>query len=218
MVKHDKIYEGNIISSLNRHHPINHKLILFINTGYQGYKAVIKRGSSNRVHLIRFSQLNRRDLGLDMVTWYWSCDRHSVILFNQGSLYPQRYGQRHAKRSLMAWVGVIPKDGRARTCPSFGMTPIFKLFFLDFWIFFFFLFFLKFPCKSQCHAKGMWPHVAAPTLLLVWRWLRPLATFLCDTAHTNILYQTRIMKQLKWVCIWSWGFWLLVKTASKFFY
>ncbi len=62
------------------------------------------------------------------------------------------YGLRCAKRYLMSWVVVIPKEGRARVTPTFYIFFWQKFFFL-FLNFFFFFFFFFFFLKSRCHTK-----------------------------------------------------------------
>ncbi len=100
------------------------------------------------------------------------------------SVCPQKYsskilhvhGPHYAKRSLMSWVVVIPKEGWARD-PSFGMTPTFpkkksKLFSI---------FFQK-NLKSRCHTKRrMGAAMHAPPSL--WQGLRRWGTFSLDPAH-----------------------------------
>ncbi len=81
------------------------------------------------------------------------------------------YELRHAKRSPMAWVALIPKEG------STGNTFILLLVWHRLCNFFFF-FWKVGVIPKEGRAR---PH--APILLLVWQRLRTLGTFLHDEAH-----------------------------------
>ena len=91
------------------------------------------------------------------------------------------WGLCHAKRSIMAWVGVIPKEGWACVVAIILLLVWHRLFEniiydvskVKFW-------------KVGAIPKEGWAQPRAPIFLLVWQWLRPSGTFLRDRAHVTL--------------------------------
>ena len=106
----------------------------------------------------------------------------------------KKIGRRYAKRSLMAWVGVISKEGwaRGRVLLLVWHQLVTFFFFLkkqNFELKFFFFFFEK---VSVIPKEG-WAQPCVPILLLVWQRLRPLrASIINKSAQKEALsYQKK---------------------------
>ena len=117
-------------------------------------------------------------------------------------------GQCHVKRSLMAWVVIIPKEGWLRDffLDFFFERKFFKISFI--FIFSFFFIFWKSRCQFldsprkilwqqnsfigpgiSCAAPWPWNCLVHSMIFIesvVWQWLRSLGTFLHNAACMNL--------------------------------
>ncbi len=109
-------------------------------------------------------------------------------------------GLRYAKRSLMSWVVVIPKGGRARVAAPALLLVRHRLF--RFFIFEFWKKILKFPFfffwKVGVIPKEGRVRPPTPILLLVWQRLKPLGTFSRDAVQLTTSLYTRACLGATW--------------------
>ncbi len=96
----------------------------------------------------------------------------------------------YAKRSLMSWVVVKPKEGRVRVAAPALVLVWHRLFLFIYFskkifeFLFFYFYFISFFFWQVCviPREGR-ARLRAPVLLSVWQWLRTLGTFSCDTTQ-----------------------------------